>query len=69
MNTVGTFSAHHGPANGRAFVLSPETTVNLCGGSGYIPPHDGFLFLSRLISPILVHDPMMGSKAGQCNAM
>jgi len=29
-----------------AFVLSPETTVNLCGGSGYIPPHEaGILFL------------------------
>jgi hypothetical protein len=24
-----------------AFVLSPKTTVNLCGGSGYIPPHGG----------------------------
>lgn len=27
-----------------AFVLSPETTVNLCGGSGYIPPHDMLRF-------------------------
>lgn len=40
-----------------AFVLSPETTVNLCGGSGYIPPHDIPFF--RTPDPTI-----MGSKKG-----